>query len=275
MKSLKHLILAAALAVASISPALAASDLVLSTGITFPPGFRLHDGTDLNTVLGAVNTLADQADGTTAGVWEGPIGGTTPAAGAFTTLGATGAATLDAAATVGTTLGVTGVTTTTGGIAGSLTASNIFSCGNPPLVSTDGTDTTPATTETYISPVFVPTNMTITGVAVFSGTAVTDNLTVGLATAAGAPIAAAISADTLDTGADAFQRVPFAVPYVAVGPAMYWVQLQYDGTTSRFNSYTFGNCPVTKQTAQTYGVMTSFTPPTTFTTAVGPMVGLY
>lgn len=172
-----------------------------------------------------------------------------------------------------------GVITPAAGIAaaGGFTAKpcNLHTGGVPAVVSTDGNNSTPSTTETYISEIFVPCNMTVTGVALFNGSDVTGNVTVGLATSAGAPIAAAKSASTAGSGTDAYQLVPFATPYAAVGPATYFIQVQYNSATARYNTHTIGTHSVTKQTAQSYGTMTSFTPPTTFTTAIGNIASLY
>lgn len=144
-----------------------------------------------------------------------------------------------------------------------------------PQVSTDFNNSTPVVTETYVSEIFVPCNMTITGVALFNGSDVTGNVTVGLATSAGAPIAAAKSASTAGSGTDAIQRVPFASPYAAVGPATYFIQVQYSSGTARYNTHVLGNHGVLVQTSQTYGTLASFTPPTVFVTAVSNVAALY
>jgi hypothetical protein len=144
-----------------------------------------------------------------------------------------------------------------------------------PQVSTDFNNSTPVTTETYVSEIFVPCNMTITGVALFNGTDVTGNVTIGLATSAGAPITAAKSASTAGSGTDAIQLIPFATPYAVVGPATYYIQVQYSSATARYNTFVLGKHGVLVQTAQTYGTLASFTPPTTFVTAVGSVGGLY
>jgi hypothetical protein len=144
-----------------------------------------------------------------------------------------------------------------------------------PQVSTDFNNSTPVTTETYVSEIFVPCNMTLTGVALFNGTDVTGNVTVGLATSAGAPITAAKSASTAGSGTDAIQRIPFAASYAAVGPATYYIQVQYSSATARYNTLVLGNHGVLVQTSQTYGTLTSFTPPSNFTANVGNVGGLY
>ncbi len=172
-----------------------------------------------------------------------------------------------------------GVITPTGGIAAAagFTASprGMWIGQTAPQVSADFNDSIPVITETYVSEIFVPCNLTITGIALFNGTNVTGNVTVGLATSAGAPIAAALSASTAGSGVDAIQRIPFAVAYAAKGPATYFVQVQYSSGTARYNTHILGNHGVLVQTAQTYGVLTSFTAPSTFVTVVGSVGGLY
>ena len=192
----------------------------------------------------------------------GAIGGTTPSSGAFTTGS------------------FSGVLTPTGGVAagGGFTASPrcIHTGAQPPLVSTDGTNATPVITEVYISEIFIPCNMTLTGLANFNGTAVSGNIKVGLADSSGAIVAT--SASTAQSGTDAYQRVAFTSTYAAKGPATYYALLFVDNTTSRVNCHTFGNFGAGKQTGQTYA--TGFTTiaasiPTTFTTALGPMMSVY
>ena len=117
--------------------------------------------------------------------------------------------------------------------------------------------------------------MTLTGIALFNGSDVTGNVTVGLADSTGAPIAAAKSASTAGSGTDAYQLIPFATAYKAVGPASYFIQVQYSSATARYNCHTLGTHGVLVQTAQTYGTFASFTPPTTFVTNVANICGLY
>lgn len=198
------------------------------------------------------------------------------------TLAVTGASTLTGNVAVGGTLTVTGATTQTGAITStggitpvSVSPRLIATGGYPAIATTSGNNSTPSTTETYVTEIFVPYNMTITGVALFNGSDVTGNVTVGLATAAGAPIAAAKSASTAGSGVDAYQRVPFAVAYAAVGPARYYIQVQYDSATARYNTHTVGNFGCLVQTTQTYGTLASFTAPTTFVTNVCNMASLY
>jgi len=175
---------------------------------------------------------------------------------------------------------VAGVTTPTGGVAAaggySVSPRTFHSGGVAASSSTMGTDTTPATTTTYICEVFIPANCTVTGVAVLLGSAAAGNMTVGLADSSGAPIAAAVSASTTAGSTPAiFLRIPFSVAYAAKGPATYWITVQTDNTSNRLRTHAWGNFGTTTQTGGTYGIRVSFSPPTTFTTNVGPICTLY
>lgn len=226
---------------------------------------------DISEIRAVLNNLINQLN-------SGPLefGGNLEVDG---TLTVDGASTLTGAVAIGSTLGVTGVLTPTGGVAaggGFTIAPNLVHTGAwKPLAITDGSENTASVTETYIAQVFVPANCTVTGVAVVNATAVAGNITVALADSTGAPIAAAKSASTAASGTAAYQRVDFAAPYAAKGPATYYVMLQSNNTGYKFRTHTVGDFRTTKQTAQTYGTLTSFTVPTTFTTAVGPVASLY
>jgi hypothetical protein len=192
-----------------------------------------------------------------------------------------GAKTFSAAGVFSSTLATTGVLTPTGGVAaaGGFTAAprGLASQGQPAVTTADGNNSTPSTTETYITSMFVPCNMTITGVKVFNGTDVTGNIRIGLANAVtGAPIAAALTASTAGSGTDAYQTIPFAAPYAAVGPANYLVCVQYDSATARYNTHTLGTDPCIVQTATTYGTIPTISPlPTVFVTNVGNIMSFY
>jgi hypothetical protein len=183
----------------------------------------------------------------------------------------TGAITLARATTV------TGAITPTGGVAaaGGFSAScrNIAVGTLVPAVSTDFNDSTPVTTETYISEIFVPANCTATGIAVFNGSNVTGNMNVGLADSAGAVIAE--SADTAGSGTSAYQLIPFTATEALVGPATYYILVQYSSATARYKSPILGAFGASKKTGETFGTFTTVTPPTTFTTILGNIASLY
>lgn len=178
-------------------------------------------------------------------------------------------------------LTVSGAITPTGGVAaaGGFTArpSNIHTGGISARVNTDGTDTTPSVSETYYAAVFIPCNMTVTGVRVFLGSATEGNIKVGLFNSAGAVVATSASTDASGATVDAYFEVAFTSPYAAKGPATYYVGLLNDSTSNRFNSHTFGAFPTGKTTGETYatGFTTIASPATTFTTALGPIATLY
>lgn len=171
--------------------------------------------------------------------------------------------------------------TPTGGVAaaGGFTArpSNVHTGGIPAQVNTDGTDTTPSVSETYYAAVFIPCNMTVTGVSVFLGSATEGNMKVGLFNSAGALLATSASTDVSAATVDSYLRIPFTATYGAVGPATYYVGILNDNTANRFNSHTFGDFPAGKTTGETYatGFTTIASPATTFTTALGPIASLY
>ncbi len=169
----------------------------------------------------------------------------------------------------------------TGGIGAagglSFSARNCHTGGVKATASTDGTDATPSTTETYLAEVNVPATCTVTGVSIFNGSATgSGNITVYLGSAAGNQITGAGSASTAISGTDAYQRVPFTAPITLLGPATYFVLSQYNNTGSRFNTHIFGDFAAGKLTSTTYGTFpAAFTAPTTFTTGLGPIASLY
>ncbi len=148
----------------------------------------------------------------------------------------------------------------------------IHTGGKPAMLNSEGNDTTPVVTETYLAEVYIPANMTVTGIALLNGSAVDGNVTVGLYDAAG--ILVAQSDTTAQAGTDAYQRIPFAAALAAL-PGTYYVAAQFDDTDARFNSHIFGDFGAGKLTSQTYGAMPHGTMPTDFTTALGPIASLY
>lgn len=173
---------------------------------------------------------------------------------------------------------VRGVITPTGGIGSAggftVTATSCHTGGISARVNTDGTDATPSVTETYVCEVRVPSNVTLTGISIFNGSATgSGNVTVFLADSTGTVVAS--SASTAISGTDVYQRVAFTGTYAAKGPATFYVATQYNNTSSRFNTHVFGDFCAGKITSTVYGTLVSFTPPGTFTTGLGPIATLY
>lgn len=158
---------------------------------------------------------------------------------------------------------------------GFATSPRNFSVGGlRPLVSTDFNNSTPVVTEVYIGEVYVASNATITGVAVFNGSDVTGNVKFGLANSNGAVVAT--SASTAGAGTDAYQLVPFTATYAAVGPATYYVLGFYDSGTARYNAPILGSFGCSKQTGQVFATgFTTITAPSTFTTNICNVASLY
>lgn len=147
----------------------------------------------------------------------------------------------------------------------------IHTGGHPAIASSEGTDKTPVVTETYLAEIYVPGNVTMAGVAVFNGSAVAGNMTVGILTASGTLLG--LSASTAQANTDTYQLVPLAL---TLTPGTYYVAVQFDSTSARLNTHTFGTFGAGKLTDQTYGTMPSgLTMPTTFTAGLGPIASLY
>jgi hypothetical protein len=155
--------------------------------------------------------------------------------------------------------------------------------GEPAIATTSGTDATPVVTEIYLAEVEIPATILVTGIAIFNGSAVTDDVKVGLFDQAGTLLAtnATGGAGTTQAGTDAYQRVPFTATKVVAGPGTYYIGIIFDGTTSRFNTHTVGNFGAGKLTGHVYATAMETTAisglamPTTFTTALGPIASLY
>lgn len=192
-----------------------------------------------------------------------------------------GAETHAGAITAQSTLAVTGATTPTGGIAAaggfSAIPAGIHTLGTMASVSTYGTDTTNVNTEAYISAIFVPANVSVTGLSVFNGSAVAGNIKAYLFASDGTTAIGA-TASTAQTGTDAYQRMALVGGPIAVkGPATYYIAVTGDtnGGTQKLNTHTLGEGPAWKSTGLTYGTLASITPVTTFTTAVGCVASIY
>lgn len=161
-------------------------------------------------------------------------------------------------------------------------------------LAADFNDTTPgASTEIYVSELYIPVSVGLTGLAVFNGSNVTDNVKMALFDVNGQIVAGTVS--TAGSVTDAYQRVPFANEFqtsttvataipsgglVYVQPGTYFVATDYAGTTSRFQTFSVGNFGAGKLTGAVFAtafITTSLTitPPVTFTTILGPVVSVY
>jgi hypothetical protein len=146
-------------------------------------------------------------------------------------------------------------------------------CAAPPATTTTGTDVTPSITETYIAEVFIPCTALLTGISLLNGSAVAGNVLLTIFDANGFPVVS--TASTAQAGTAAYQAVPFSAPTTVTGPATYFIGLECSSTSARFRSHIINTMGASKKTGETYGTVTAITPPTTFTTGLGPIASTY
>lgn len=135
------------------------------------------------------------------------------------------------------------------------------------------------TAGTYnIVDIYVPYFNTWTGVIVLQGTTVGTNFLRGVVWGSdGVLIAASAAAGTVTASASTFLSVPFAAK-VNLAPGRYFIGVQADGATDTIRHILSANgvIPTTGTQTGTFGTNANITTvPTTFTTAVGPICGLY
>lgn len=151
--------------------------------------------------------------------------------------------------------------------------------GVPAQASTDGTDLTIVATELYVAEVFVPANVTVTGAAAMWGSATEGNAKVMLFDSSGNRVAISASTDVSGYSTDSYgSNIPFTGTYAAKGPATYYLGVMCDDTNNRLNTHILGAFGAGKITGLAYATEASYatiTPPTTFTTGLGPIASLY
>lgn len=148
-----------------------------------------------------------------------------------------------------------------------------------PEVVTNATSATPSATSVYLSQIFVPYNVTLTGVGVLNAATVgTNKYIVALFNDAGTALANSALAGVTTAGASAYQQVPFTGTVAVTGPKTYWVAVYVNGATDRYYAQpTLGQAHglAGEVTGQTFGTIASVTLPTTFTADKGPVVYVY
>lgn len=141
-----------------------------------------------------------------------------------------------------------------------------------------GTDTTPVSGTNYRCEIYVPHRAQWTGISVLNGSAAaTDLLIAALHDTNGVFITSSAVAGAVATGVNSFQNLAF-VNTVVLQPGRYFLTYQTNGTTTRFRTWAAANGgnQMTTSASGTFGtVNAAFTPPTTFTTGVGPIAALY
>lgn len=164
----------------------------------------------------------------------------------------------------------------TGGVTPISAASAVYAGGGPPGATTDGNDTTPVSGTIYVAGIYLPENKTLTGVSFMNGTvAGTDKVITALYSTAGVLLANSATAGTTPSGVDAFQRVDFTSTFAAKGPQAYYLAIQFNGTTTRFNTHPLGAHNTISQTG-VFATLAALSPlPTTFVANVGPIAAVY
>lgn len=155
---------------------------------------------------------------------------------------------------------------------------NVHTGTNPATAAADGTNLDAVVTELYVAEVFIPCNMTLTGVAPFWGANTNGNAKVALFNSLGTRVALSASTDVSGHTADSYTRIPFSAAYDAVGPATYYVGIICDDANHDLNTHVVGNFGAGKIGSLVYATeagYVSITVPTTFTTGLGPIASLY
>jgi len=243
--------------------------------LQFDGVLTMTDGGNLklegNFVSAAGATLTLQSDGVD---WyeASRAGANYNVAGAFDVVGAT---TL-AATTISTTLGVTGVSTLTGGVAYATNAPFNWSAGGAVALATAGTNSTPTDGPRMWVEIFIPSNVTLTGIGYLVGTVGgTDSVVVELFDSAGAVVARSIATDTeaadLVATLAEFQKVNFSST-VNVTAGTHYISVQFNGGTARVRTFGIPNSGFVANTAAgTFKTAASITPTTTFVAGEGPI----
>lgn len=142
---------------------------------------------------------------------------------------------------------------------------------------TSGANITMVAGTIYWAAVFIPFNISVTGIIASIGTTGgTDSWITALYSSTGTLIAnSSLSGIAVGT-ANTKQKFVFTAPATVIGPGVYYIALQSNGTTAKFLA--FPNATegfVTGSVAGTFGTLPSITPGTAFTQNVGPFASTY
>lgn len=149
--------------------------------------------------------------------------------------------------------------------------------------ATSGTDTTPADGTQYVTSLFIPCNMTLTGISYLIGSVGgTNKVYAVLYDSTGAVLANSSltgGGATVGTAANR-QTLAFTSTYAAKGPGTFFVGVSINGNTARIRTIPaftsgglFGN--TISQTQGTSPVVAAITAPTGFTADQAPIIFAY
>ena len=142
----------------------------------------------------------------------------------------------------------------------------------------NGLDKTMVAGSRYYSSYQVGNPQVVTGAAVRVGSAGgTDSWIFELHGPTGLLLATTATAGTTAGTAATWQQIAFTATYNITIPGQYWVVVQSNGTSAKFDSV---NAPTTTglltgSATGVFGTGASITPPTTYTANLGPKVLLY
>ena len=146
------------------------------------------------------------------------------------------------------------------------------------LNTSSGNNTAMVAGTIYYAALWIPFNVTLTGIIVTIGaTGGTDKWIAALYSASGSLLANSATAGTTAGTTATKQAFAFTGTYAATGPAVYYIGLQSNGTTATFRSFTNaleGFATGTK-TGNSFGTLTLGTPATSYTANVGPFANTY
>lgn len=149
-----------------------------------------------------------------------------------------------------------------------------------PIAATSGTDTTPADGTQFVTSIYLPVSMTLTGVSYLIGSVGgTNRVYAVLYDSTGAVLANSTlaSAGTVVGTAANIQALNFTATYAAKGPGLYYVGISMNGTTARLRTVPafcqagiFGG-----SVSQAHATVAAITEPVTFTADKAPVCFLY
>lgn len=166
----------------------------------------------------------------------------------------------------------------TGGIAPSVAGfTSFWTAGVGVETAATGTDSACTNGDIYWCATLVPYNCTLTGISYLIGSVGgTDKAIVGLYSSAGVLLASSVLAGTTVGTAANWQPLDFTAALPTVGPALYYVALQFNGATAKFRTHAGpGQKYVANTVAGTFGTMAAITPGSSFVASKGPIAVTY
>lgn len=140
--------------------------------------------------------------------------------------------------------------------------------------------TTDANNTAYVSQIFIPTTVTLTGACWYNGgTVTTDKHLVELWNTTGILLANSATGGVADAGnASKFQCANFTATVVVAGPGLYYIGAVSNGTTDTINTYAAGCCGTNffaGTVSQTFGTVGNITVPSSFNANQGALMIVY